>query len=63
MLSHFWTLEPFPDWTDRHPDGHIYGLLKTQLGVDGVQGVRNPSHVVSFFLDFAQTTLLLREPN
>ena len=55
------TLEPVPDWTDTgHPAyGLIYGLLKTQFGVDGVRGVNNPSHVVKFLVKLSQLLNLL----
>ena len=47
-------LEPIPDWADTsHPAyGVIYGDIKLQLVVDGVQGVQNPSHVYKFFEAF-----------
>jgi hypothetical protein len=50
------TLEPFPDWKDAgHPAyGVIYGLLKTKLGVDGVRGAMNPSHVVDFVVSLTK---------
>ena len=56
LLDSELTLEPFPDWKDAgHPVyGVIYGLLKTQLGVDGVRGVMNPSHVVDFVVSLTK---------